>query len=346
MLTVEARKLVAAAYSRLQLPSLITRYPRRSLVALNYHYFTTGASTSYLEVNRDVAERQLCTLRQHSLIRPAKLALDSVFRGEETVDRPEVLVSIDDGCASFEIIRPLIEKLSLPVTLFIPIGLCLDSDSLDGLRSRCLRLYKEIDQSRCRPNIANDAEQVFEMILAANASQLRALEERFQKLPRTPDPISLRKLYSISELRALATHPLITLAPHSMSHQALGQLPSCWLEWEIATSCAHIAALGGDPELFAYPYGDAISVDDRCARALSNSGSRFAFTTLCYRISSTCNTFLLGRAPLFNCEGERYVCGTALGGLEWYDIIRHGKKLYDTYTHSLEQSSRAEPQCG
>jgi peptidoglycan/xylan/chitin deacetylase (PgdA/CDA1 family) len=338
MLTVEARKLAAAAYSQLQLSRLTTRYAKRTLVALNYHYFTTGASTSYLEINRDIAERQLCTLRQHSLIRPAKLALDSVFRGGETVDRPEVLVSIDDGCASFEIILPLIEKLDIPVTLFIPIGLCLDSDSLDGIRSRCLRLYKEIDHSQCRPNIPTDAEEVFQMILAADASQLRLLEERFQKLPRNPDPISVRRLYSMAELKALTTHPLITLAPHSMSHQALGQLPSSWLEWEITTSCAYIAAIGGDPELFAYPYGDARSVDDRCARALSNSGSRFAFTTLCYRISSTCNTFLLGRAPLFNCEGERYICGTALGGLEWYDIIRHGKKLYETYTHSLEQS--------
>jgi len=345
MLSVEARKLVAAAYSQLQLSSLTTRYPRRSLVALNYHYFTSGRSTSYLEVTRDTAQKQLCILSRNSIIRPAKLALDSLFRGADTVDRPEVFVSIDDGCSSFEIILPLIEKLSIPVTLFIPIGLCLDSDNLDGLRSRCLRLYKEIDQSQCLPNIPNDAEEVFQMILAADASQLRALEKRFQKQPRNPDPISLRKLYSVSELRALTEHPLITLAPHSMSHQALGHLPSSWLEWEIAASCAHIAAIGGDSELFAYPYGDARSVDDRCARALSNSGSRFAFTTLCYRISDTCNKFLLGRAPLFNCESESYLCGTVFGGLEWYDIIRHGRKLYETYTHSREQSWIEQPQC-
>jgi peptidoglycan/xylan/chitin deacetylase (PgdA/CDA1 family) len=345
MLGVSARRLVAQVTSQMHWPCFNTSHGVRSLIALNYHYFTEGTSTSYLEVNRDVVDSQFRALRQNFSFSPAKQALQSVFRGDEGSDRPEIIITIDDGCVSFEIIRPLIERYEIPVVLFIPVGLCLETDDSDGLRSRCLRLYQEIDRSQDELPLLNPAE-FFQMLMAADHAHLRALEERFRRLPCKFDAISTRKLFSMAELRSLAKHPLITLAPHSMSHQALGRLPSQWIEWEVAKSCEQVAALGGDTELFAYPYGDPRSVDDRCARALANCGSKFAFTTLCYRISKTCNQLLLGRSPVFNYPGGHYILGTAAGALEWYDIARHGKKLYDTRTRLPEGSQMGGAQWG
>ena len=307
----------------------------RSLVALNYHYFTEGHTTSYLEVNRDVADRQFQSLRGTFSFSPARQVLGSIFRGEQGGDRPEVIITIDDGCASFELIRPLIEKYQIPVVLFVPLGLCLETDELDGLRSRCLRLYQEINRSQDQVQSLGAAE-FFQMLMASDGGQLRALEDRFRRLPSRPDLISTRKLFSSADLRLLATHPLVTLAPHSMSHQALGRLPSDWMEWEVAKSCEYITALGGDPELFAYPYGDPTSFNPQCTRALSASGSLFAFTTLCYRISKTCHKLMLGRAPVFNDSSAHYILGTAAGALECYDTFRHGKRLYEACTNSHE----------
>lgn len=345
MLSVSARKFVAQASSKLHSSGFHTSPRVRSLTALNYHYFTAGTSTSYLEVNRDVVDRQFRELRQNFNFSPAKQALQSLFRGDEGRDRPEIIITIDDGCISFEIIRPLIERYQIPVVLFVPVGLCLELDDLDGLRSRCLRLYQEVDRSQDQFHLPSGA-GFFQMLMIADSAQLRALEERFRRLPCKFDAISTRELFTMAELRSLAAHPLITLAPHSMSHQALGRLPSRWLEWEVAKSCEYVAALGGDPELFAYPYGDPKSVDERCARALANSGSKFAFTTLCYRISKTCDRFRLGRSPVFNHPGGHYILGTAAGALEWYDIARHGKRLHRTCTHLSECSPMGVAQCG
>lgn len=345
MLSVSARRLVAQTSSQLHWSRRESIHHVRSVVALNYHYFTAGTSTSYLEVNCDVVNRQLCSLGRNYSFRPAKQALQSLFRDDERTDPQQVIITIDDGCASFEIILPLLEKYHIPVVLFVPVGLCLETDDLDGLRSRCLRLYQEIDRSQDRTHLLSAAE-FFQMLMAADAAELRVLEQRFRNLPRNADAISTRKLFRMAQLRSLAAHPLVTLAPHSMSHQALGRLPAEWLEWEVAKSCEHVAALGGDAELFAYPYGNPGSVDERCAGALAEAGSKFAFTTLCYRISKTCNRLLLGRSPVFNHPGKHYILGTAAGALEWYDIARHGKRLHDICTRLPECSQVGRVQCG
>lgn len=331
MLSVTVRTVVAQAYSWLRMP-LHGTAARSHVVALNYHYFTVGRIGSYLEVSREVVESQLrALLRKYSVCR-AKPTLEAIFRGESDGDHPKVIITIDDGCASFEIIRPLIEKYQIPVVMFVPVGLCLDHDDLDGLRSKCLRLYKEVDLAQYRFKLPTHAIEFFQLILAAEASELHALEEYFVKVRRHPAPISTRRMYRTSELRTLAGDPLVSLAAHSMSHQALGSLPSPWLEWEIATSCRRITDLGGDSELFAYPYAGPGSVDARCVRALQRAKSKFAFTTLGYRISETCDTFMLGRSTVFNCPDRHYIWGTASGGLERYEILRHGRQVYDTYT--------------
>jgi len=344
MLSVAAREVVAQAYSRLQQSRYGHALPP-SLVSLNYHYFTTTKASSYLEVSRGVFERQLDALLQKFSFVAAKPALEAAFHGELKHDGPMAIITIDDACTSLEIVRPLLEKFQIPVVLFAPIGLCLDREEVDGLRSRCLRLYQEVDRSHQRPSVPEDPAEFFQFVLAAEAGSLRLLEDKLYALPRNPDAISKRKLYRAGDLKTLAKDPLISLSPHSMSHQALATLPPAWLEWEIRMSCKYIADLGGDPELFAYPYGDPESVDGRCARVLRQMGSKFAFTTLCYRISSTCDPFLLGRSAVFNCPAPHYIWGTALGALQGYDILRHGKGLYETYARVSSLSRGQEPMC-
>jgi peptidoglycan/xylan/chitin deacetylase (PgdA/CDA1 family) len=263
---------------------------------------------------------------------PPRQVLKSVLSGQQQSNKPEVLITIDDGCVSFQLILGLVEKYRMPVVLFVPVGLCLGNDHLDGVRSRCLRLFQETQTPNRDPDVPAMPSEFFELVLASPEKEVRELEQKLRRMPHRPDPISTRMLYGAAELRKLASHPLITLASHSMSHQALGNLPGSWLNWEITKSIEHVVALGGNRDLFAYPYGNPGSVDDRCTTTLAEAGSKCAFTTLCYRISGGCDRYRLGRSAMFNDSSSHYVIGVAAGALEWYDIVRYGKRLRDSCT--------------
>jgi peptidoglycan/xylan/chitin deacetylase (PgdA/CDA1 family) len=82
---------------------------------------------------------------------------------------------------------------------------------------------------------------------------------------------------SCVQLRACATHPLITIGSHTVSHPFLTQCTHDQLKFELTTSKQFLQELTGKSvDLFAYPTGN---YDEKVAQAVQAVGYRAAFAT-------------------------------------------------------------------
>ena len=130
-----------------------------------------------------------------------------------------------------------------------------------------------------------------------------------------------KKFLSLEDLKKLNNNPLVTVAPHSMSHIPLGLIPNKWLEWEINESCKYIANCGGDNSFFAYPYGNKKSFNSHTKKILKSNKINYAFTTISNTVSHNTDYLELGRTYLFNFKNKNFLKGTASGSFELYDKI-------------------------
>lgn len=94
--------------------------PTRYVPILCYHRFTTGRSTSRMEVSAADFERQLQWLRDQGwTVVPLKTVLGFVA-GRNGVGAKTVAITIDDGYRSaYEVAVPLLRRFNDPATLFI-----------------------------------------------------------------------------------------------------------------------------------------------------------------------------------------------------------------------------------
>jgi phosphatidylinositol alpha-1,6-mannosyltransferase len=320
------RRQYASFLSKARLTPSDWARPGRHCTILNYHYFSPSASVPYLSVTPACLQAQLTVLRSRfEAVHLNEAARCLTNNASLPATAPVVAISIDDGCSSFEAALPVFEKLGLPVTLFVCPGLCLGTDSLDGLRAWCFRSYREGDAESDIIRNTGNPEQFFTVVTSENEKGLRDLLRRLRESSHQSDPVSQRVLLRVERLRELARHPLVTLAAHSMSHQDLAALPEEWLRWEAETSVRYIRDMGGDPELFAYPYGHPRAFGNLTAKHLSAAGVRYAFTTLATRLSGASRAMAIGRSTMFEATGFDYIRGTAGGAFELWDRLQFGK---------------------
>lgn len=322
---IQLRLRYASLLSKLRMLPCDWSSPGNHCTVLNYHYFSSETPGSYLEVSVKSLAAQLKILSSLFKTFALRESAARLTAGETLVtDRPAISITVDDGCSSFREVLPSFEASGVLVTLFVPVGLCLGTDTLDGLRSWCLHHYTSL--LSFVPDDSTHHTQYFEEVMSAKEDQLQGKLRDLQQAPRRPDPITKRKLFNLEQLRSLACHPLITVASHSMSHQLLTALPEAWCRWEVERSLQYVSELGGDSELFAYPYGDPSAINDSTTRLLSLLGVRFAYTTLAVRISRHSQPLSLGRATILDETSFHYIRGTARGAFEFWDRVRFGAK--------------------
>ena len=296
----------------------------RWMTNLYYHDFTVSWPSSFLEVRQITVEAHLATLSRRFTVMRLGDCIDQLVRqGHIEQDKPPTTISIDDGLASFDGVLRYFEKHGVPVTLFVPIGLCLGKETLDGLRSWCFRYYAELAKGGMVAGVPENPGEFFQVVMGADIPALVQLQEKLFRLPRNADPFVSRAMYSFDRIRTLAQHPLITMASHSMSHQRISTLPPQWCEWEIASARHYISEVGGNSKMFAYPYGLPEAVDSDAVATLRRAGIEYAFTCCPVKIGSGSPGLLLGRACLMDCVNEQYVWGVAAGALGWYHVARH-----------------------
>jgi hypothetical protein len=292
-----------------------------NLVALDYHYFTDNSITYPklgLEVSYPTLDKQLKIFSE--LFEPLEIdfALTTFLNKQSNNSKPGILISIDDADKSIKYALKYFMKYQIPITLFIPIGLCIDKNKKDGRRSRILCRYRELFSSRERLTL-KEKSKFFDRIINSSFHQLFEYEKQLGFPKKEKNITASRELLSLKEIEEIAKNPLVTIASHSMSHNSLAELPENWLKWEIKKSKEYIKALQGKFDLFAYPFGHRKSYNQKVKKLLHEEGIKYAFSTSSEIIKKRSDLLSLGRAPMLNFDNEAYVCGSAYGAFHYWD---------------------------
>ena len=289
-------------------------------VAIDYHYFTKGTpELEDLEVERDILDRQLEFFsREFEILNPKEFSFDYAF--SKNREKFALLITIDDGDDSISENLDIFEKYNIPIIIFLPMGLCLSQNSLDGLRSRVFRSFFEVEE-KIRDKVCGEANTFFHKVIGMDQLNLKKFLGELNKYKSYPDPISGRRLLSQEKQSNLINHPLVTLSSHTMSHPVLSEVSSDWARWEIEVAKTYIQKIGGDTRFFAYPYGFKGSYSEEIYRYLSNVGVEFAFTTRALRTKFNSNPLELGRVGMHSVYDEGYLRGLVGGVFELWDNI-------------------------
>ncbi|WP_083638722.1 polysaccharide deacetylase family protein [Rhizobium oryziradicis] len=207
--------------------------------------------------------------------------------------RPFAAFTLDDAYRNTQTMAlPIFEHFEAPCTVFACQGLSNRShtlwwETLAALVRKADHVELSIDgvttavSAQTTDNKQHAFEQIAQRIAqsdeaaAIHALNALALHHGINSVEMVEDAIM-----STTELRDFASHPLVTLGAHSVSHRALTKLSNEDLAQDILDSVDYIEGVSGErPTSFAYPYGDARSVDERTAQAVRDAGLKLAVTT-------------------------------------------------------------------
>ena len=316
MVNLQLRKI----YSSILFKAFLRKFKTNNVIALDYHYFTNSKITiPGLEVTYSILDSQLNLFSNIFDPQDTIFCLKNLGKNINKNQKRKIIISIDDADRSVISALHYFQKYKIPLVLFVPIGMALNDDDINGKRSKILCRYKELFPKK--QISLSDKEKFFSKIINADINQLTEYETELGKPDIRKNITSTRNLLSIKELEKISKNPLFTIASHSMSHNCLSELPDEWLNWEIKKSSEYIRDLGGNETLFAYPFGHKNSYNKKVQNTLLKEGIKYSFSTSSTFINEKSNHLQLGRAPMLNFDQKSYVCGSAYGAFHYWDKI-------------------------
>ena len=318
------RKYFSKVINLLSDLKIIFREQSNKIVAIDYHYFFQGKSIEYedLEVAYDVLEKQLNIISSKCDVINALDGLNQIFNSKTYIrNKLKVIITIDDADISIKKAIQIFCKFNFPIILFVPIGLCLEKNSIDAKRSLCFLYYSELINKLDFGEKMDNKKEFYNKIISSSSELLDIYLNQLLNLPRNKSITGSRKLLSIDELRALSLIPNITISSHSMSHSILSELPLEWLRWEIKSSQKYIKEINGDTSLFCYPFGYKYSFSKLVQSILIENGVKYSFTTVSTVINKKSIPLALGRIGMLNYSDRGYVMGTVKGAFQLWDIL-------------------------
>ncbi|MBI3169147.1 MAG: polysaccharide deacetylase family protein [Chloroflexi bacterium] len=213
--------------------------------------------------------------------------LEAVTGGKPLSPRA-VLVTVDDGYRDFkEHIQPIAGHYGIKPILFVPTayagtGIFWWDQLYDALRRTKLAI---VETPLGILSLSDLVERQTAFLKLAEymkttpyESALAVLNDLCHEL--VPDPFSSEKLtLDWDELRELARLG-ITIAPHTHTHPALGNISLEQTRFEILESKRLIRSeIGSNSDFFAYPYGSSAAIGDT-GKIVREFGFQLAFTMI------------------------------------------------------------------
>ncbi|WP_037066915.1 polysaccharide deacetylase family protein [Allorhizobium undicola] len=223
------------------------------------------------------------------------VALDEVpqLLAEPAGAKPFAAFTLDDGYRNNHALAvPVFERFEAPFTVFACKGLSERShgmwwETLAVLLSRAEKLELVLEGKRCAFQTVTITEKARAFAVIAGkicqpgeAERIEALNHAARAHGIDPRQLVDDAIMTAGELGTLGRHPLASLGAHGVSHRGLAFLDDASVLRELTASADYLEAITGTrPLSFAYPYGDARSVDARIARLTAQAGFRLAVTT-------------------------------------------------------------------
>lgn len=235
--------------------------------------------------------RQVEYLRRHYRI----VSVEELLAPPDAADRrPAVALTFDDGDAgNFHVLLPLVERLQVPVAIFIATGhietaqpywfdrivnAMQVSQSLEiDLRAQGLGVYP-VEPARGAQNWSR-IQNLLADVKTLPPSAADSVADRVEEIAATSRDAACGRIVplTVEQVRALGRSPYITIGAHSHCHRLLTQVPREEARESIETSRSRLREWTGQKvEYFAYPSGDH---NESVAKLLEESGFRAAFTT-------------------------------------------------------------------
>ena len=317
MVNLQLRKI----FSSILYKTFLCKFKTNNIIALDYHYFTKSSiKIPGLEVSYSILDSQLNLFSTLFDPQDTMFCLKNLGKNINKNKKKKIMISIDDADRSVISALHYFQKYKIPVVLFVPIGMSLNKDDINGKRSKILCRYKELFPKNDKIS-KSDKEKFFNKIINADINKLTEYEIKLGKPDIRKNITATRNLLTIKELENINRNPLFTIASHSMSHNCLSELPDKWLNWEIKKSSEYIKDLGGNEKLFAYPFGHKNSYNKKVQNTLLKEGIKYAFSTSSIFINDKSNHLQLGRVPMLNFDQKSYICGSASGAFHYWDKI-------------------------
>lgn len=232
-------------------------------------------------------------------VNPADLLNDVPERVVELGLRPRILMSFDDGLRDhYDFVAPILEDHGVRGLFFV------NSDQYEHGRALLIHRWHAIRQAvpdlvdnPVFVNLIRDVESVGpdvpravrwdDGVMAAFKysfnyrmieQQKRRVVEALEKALSLSPPEILEVYMSRAELKDLVKRGH-RVSSHSHTHACLSLLGENELRRDIESSIGFIASLGGDVQLFAYPFGKSESFNVQVQEVLRDFGIRLAFSS-------------------------------------------------------------------
>ncbi len=260
----------------------------RTLVLAYHHVAPAGATAPWVTVSPARFAEQMAFLADTGLALSLDELLVALRRGRMPPGG-RVLVTFDDATRDTAAVAcPILQRLGVPATLFIPTGLV-------GARQGYWwnRLYRLATTASARGlDLAEWLEHAGVRIPDGERRtdalwlSFRFLEDRQEELLETaanwlgvelgdcgPDAMTWADLDRLDE------DGLFTFGAHTVRHPVLAGLAPDRLAAEIEASRDALASYASFRKVFAYPYGDGAALDTAAVAAVGAAGFEAAFTT-------------------------------------------------------------------
>jgi peptidoglycan/xylan/chitin deacetylase (PgdA/CDA1 family) len=268
---------------------------RRRLLIVTYHGLREDSSParSWLLLPQSEFVKQLEHLCAHYDVVP----LDDAVRnsqGGEAQSRPRACITFDDGYRNnFDLALPILQRLSVPATVFLPTGFIGSERVLWTTQLELAMRHGSISDHEQlahwlgiqRPNTSAEnfefhvSEALKRMSPGARDSILAKAFALFPAVPRVEtDPFAF---LTWANVRAMEAAGLITFGAHTVNHEIVRNLDDLALHDEIARSVTEVRAQCARPSrVFAYPNGRDVDFDERAGRVLREIGCVAAVSTI------------------------------------------------------------------
>jgi peptidoglycan/xylan/chitin deacetylase (PgdA/CDA1 family) len=302
-------------------------FPRRPQPAiLMYHRIAVESFDPWgLAVAPERFAAQLEWLARNRTILP--LAEFATMHRENRLPRNAVVLTFDDAYAcNAEIAVPMLERLGLPATIFVPAELIERGQEFwwDDLERMVLGHTGDVLQDGAEQVAVGEPEAGDRHWLPDDAprtprqhtfhslwSQLRekapadlsAAMERLREQTGTPaKPRPSHRPMTAEEVQSVRS-PTIAIGSHSLTHPSLPRLRPAEKRHEIVDSVARCEALSGaTPQTLAYPYGDFDAESEQLAEDV---GFACACTTEHAFVSQRTRAFALPRLQVGDWDAGR-----------------------------------------
>lgn len=232
------------------------------------------------------AQLELLARRYHPVSLAEVLAAQ---RGESTLPRDAVLLTVDDGYRNFkEEIFPICNRLGIRPVLFLTTG-CVGSGTYWWDQVYQIIYHSgqpELDTPvghfpiHTREEKARARQELLPALKRLSGDRRTAwIDAAYRSSLHLPaDP--LRSTLDWDELRALRRAG-VDIAPHTHTHPILSQIPLDAVRDELRESRSRIEhELGDCPPVFALPDGKAFSYDSAIIQLLFSEGCRIVFSMI------------------------------------------------------------------